>query len=218
MKFRLDFGFAIALTFAGLLSACSTGENKPYFRTEGVAPPPSNCAVDPRSFAKAESIPDFTETSGCGARNAYYVYEISGIAFSQPATIRCEVADTLAEWIANSVQPHAKAIFGQNVVSFKILASYACRPRNNKRGTKLSEHGMANAIDIGAFTLADGREINVQNDWYSGPAQNRAFLRAVRSEACGPFHTVLGPGSDAEHHNHIHLDLQKERGGGPYCR
>jgi hypothetical protein len=76
---------------------------------------------------------------------------------------------------------------------------------------------MANAIDIAAFTLADGEEINVLDDWYSGPSENRAFLRAIRSEACGPFHTVLGPGSDAAHRDHIHLDLQKERGGGPYC-
>lgn len=217
MSFSLDFSFAVALTFASLLSACSTGIDKPYFQTEGVAPPPSNCAIDPHSFGKVESVPDFTEASGCGGRNVYRVYEISGISFSQPALVRCEVADTLAEWIANTIQPRAKAIFGQTVKSFKIAASYACRPRNNVRGAKLSEHGLANAIDIAAFTLADGREINVQNDWYSGPAENRSFLRAIRSEACGPFHTVLGPGSDAEHHDHIHLDLQKERGGGPYC-
>ena len=76
---------------------------------------------------------------------------------------------------------------------------------------------MANAIDIAAFTLEDGREVNVLDDWYSGTSESRAFLRAVRSEACGPFHTVLGPGSDAEHRDHIHLDLQRERSGGPYC-
>ena len=217
MQLRLDFSLATALTFAAALSACSTGIEKPYFRTAGVVPPPNYCPIDPRSFGKAESVPDFTEPSGCGARNAYRVYEISGIGFSQPALVRCELADTLAEWIANTVQPRAKRTFGQNVVSFKVAASYSCRPRNNVHGAKLSEHGMANAIDIAAFTLADGHEINVQNDWYSGTAQNRAFLRAVRSEACGPFHTVLGPGSDAEHHDHIHLDLQKERSGGPYC-
>ena len=217
MRARLDHGIALALTFAAMLSACSSGVDKPYFRTEGVATPTSNCAIDPRSFGKAESVPDFTDPNGCGGRNVYRVYDISGITFSQPALIRCEVADTLAEWIANTVQPRAKAIFGQNIVSFKIAASYSCRPRNNVRGAKLSEHGMANAIDIAAFTLADGQEINVLDDWYSGPSENRAFLRAIRSEACGPFHTVLGPGSDAEHKDHIHLDLQKERSGGPYC-
>jgi hypothetical protein len=217
MRARLDLGIAFALTFAAMLSACSSGVDKPYFRTEGVAIPTSNCAIDPRSFGNAESVPDFTNSNGCGGRNIYRVYDISGVSFSQPALVRCEVADTLAEWIANTVQPRAKAIFGQNVVSFKVAASYSCRPRNNVRGAKLSEHGMANAIDIAAFTLADGYEINVLDDWYSGPSENRTFLRSIRSEACGPFHTVLGPGSDAEHKDHLHLDLQKERGGGPYC-
>jgi hypothetical protein len=214
---HLNIGFATALTFAALLSACSSGVEKPYFRTSGVATPVSNCSIDPQSFGRAEAVDDFTDPSGCGARNAYRVYDISGVSFSQPALIRCEVANTLAEWIANTVQPRAKAIFGQSIVRFKVAASYACRPRNNKRGAKLSEHGMANAIDLAAFTLTDGREINVEHDWYSGPADNRAFLRAIRAEACGPFHTVLGPGSDPEHHDHIHLDLQRERGGGPYC-
>jgi hypothetical protein len=218
MHLRIDFGFATALTFAALLSACSTQVDKPYFRTEGVSSPVSNCSVDPRSLGNIERVPDFSEHNGCGGRNVYKVYDISGISFSQPAIVRCEVADTLAEWISNTVQPRAKAIFGQNVASFKIAASYACRPRNNRSGAKLSEHGMANAIDIAAFTLANGEEINVLEDWYSGSSANRAFLRAIRSEACGPFHTVLGPGSDADHRDHIHLDLQKERGGGPYCR
>ena len=217
MKLRLDIGFAAALTCAALLSACSSSVEKPYFKTEGVTPPPSNCPVDPSSYGKAEKVSDFTEPNGCGIQNAYRVYEISGVSFSQPALVRCEIADTLADWIANTVQPRAKSIFGQNVTSFKVAASYSCRPRNNVRGAKLSEHGMGNAIDIAAFTLEDGTEINVLSDWYSGPANNRAFLRAVRADACGPFHTVLGPGSDAEHHDHIHLDLQKERSGGPYC-
>jgi hypothetical protein len=218
MRLRIDFGFATALTLAALLSACSTQVDKPYFRTEGVSSPVSNCSVDPRSLGNIERVPDFSEYNGCGGQNVYKVYDISGISFSQPAIVRCEVADTLAEWISNTVQPRAKAIFGQNVASFKIAASYACRPRNNRSGAKLSEHGMANAIDIAAFTLANGEEINVLEDWYSGSSANRAFLRAIRSEACGPFHTVLGPGSDADHRDHIHLDLQKERGGGPYCR
>ncbi|MDE2445195.1 MAG: extensin family protein [Alphaproteobacteria bacterium] len=215
---RLNLSFATALTFAAFLSACSTGVEKPYFRTEGVATPVSNCSVDPQSLGRAEPVADFTDPSGCGARRAYRVYDVSGISFSQPALIRCELADTLAEWIAGTVQPRAKAIYGQKIASFKVVASYSCRPRNGKSGAKLSEHGMANAIDIAGFTLQDGREINVERDWYSGPADNRTFLRAIRSEACGPFHTVLGPGADIEHRDHFHLDLQRERGGGPYCR
>ena len=107
MKLRLDIGFATALTCAALLSACSSGIEKPYFKTEGVAAPPSNCQIDPRTFGKAEKISDFSEPNGCGIHNAYRVYEVSGITFSQPALVRCEIADTLADWIANTDQSNS---------------------------------------------------------------------------------------------------------------
>ena len=214
---RINMGIAYALTFAALLSACSTADDPAYFQTAGVVPPSNVCPVDPRSFGNAEPVPDITEGNGCGIRNGYRVYDVSNVTLNPAATIRCELADTFNDWLNNTVQPHAKSIYGQRVVSLKILSSYSCRPRNNVSGAKLSEHGMANAIDVGSFTLADGHEIVVLTDWYGGSSADQSFLRAVRGEACGPFHTVLGPGSDAEHKNHFHLDLQHERSGGPYC-
>lgn len=142
---------------------------------------------------------------------------LANIAFSEPAQITCSEANSLNAWVASSVQPAAREIYGQQVVAFKVAASYACRPRNNLRGAKLSEHGHGNAIDIAAFTLADGREIVVLTGYY-GNRQDQRFLRTVRAQACGIFHTVLGPGSDAFHANHIHLDMQALRhNGGTYC-
>ena len=87
---------------------------------------------------------------------------------------------------------------------------------NSQRGAKLSEHGQGDAIDIAGFTLANGREVVVARDYY-GNAQDQRFLRTIRAQACGPFHTVLGPGSDPFHRDHIHLDRQHERSGGAYC-
>ena len=198
------------------LTACSTSQRSPLFETDGVQKPEQSCAVDPRRFAKAEPIRDFSEGNGCGVTNGYRVFATSGVSFSQPATVTCNVANTFNDWLQDTVQPHAQEIYGEKVTSIKIAASYSCRPRNNVRGARLSEHGMGNAIDVAGFTLADGREISVVDDYY-GSRDNRTFLRTVRSEACGPFHTVLGPGSDANHKDHIHLDLQRERSGGPYC-
>lgn len=37
-----------------------------------------------------------------------------------------------------------------------------------------------------------------------------------RKGACGTFNTVLGPGSDRFHRDHLHFDTA--RGRGPYCR
>jgi hypothetical protein len=206
----------LTLILAAFLSACSSGIDKSYFETAGVIRPVNSCAVDPQTFAKAEPIDDFSEGNGCGVSNGYKVFAVSDVAFSQPATITCNVANTFNGWLENSVQPNAKNIYGERVVAVKVAASYACRPRNNVRGAKLSEHGMGNAIDIAGFTLASGKEVTVLTDYYGGGEDSR-FLKNVRSDACGPFNTVLGPGSDASHKDHLHMDLQRERGGGPYC-
>ena len=74
-----------------------------------------------------------------------------------------------------------------------------------------------NAIDISGFTLADGRVVTVKGGWAGGPAE-RGFLRAVRLGACDLFTTVLGPGYDANHHDHLHLDLARHGGSGRVCK
>ena len=205
----------LAATVLGL-AACSSGQRSLLYETEGVSQPEQSCAVDPRNFAKAEPVKDFSAGNGCGVANGYRIFASSGVSFSQPATVTCNVANTFNSWLQDAVQPRAAEIFGSKVIAIRIAASYACRPRNNVRGAKLSEHGMGNAIDVSGFTLADGRVISVESDYY-GSRANKEFLRTIRSEACGPFHTVLGPGSDASHNDHLHFDLQKMRSGGPYC-
>ena len=199
-----------------ILAACSSGRRDAAFTLDGVSAPVRSCQINPQSFGQAEPIKDFAEGNGCGITNGYRVFSVANISFSQPATVTCGIADTLNLWIEQSVQPAAQRIYGSPVASFKVAASYACRPRNNVHGAKLSEHGFGNAIDLAGFTLANGREIIVERDYYGQP-QDQQFLRTIRGQACGPFHTVLGPGSDYEHRNHIHLDMQKERSGGPYC-
>ena len=199
------------------LASCSSGRHSAEFTLEGVKAPPLVCPADPRTFAVATPIPDFSEGNGCGITQGYRVMSLDSIVFSEPARITCAEANSLNIWVQSSVQKAANEIYGQQVVAFKIAASYACRPRNNVRGAKLSEHGHGNAIDISSFTLADGHEIVVLTGYY-GNAQDQRFLRTVRAQACGIFHTVLGPGSDSYHRDHIHLDMQALRhNGGVYC-
>ncbi len=95
------------------------------------------------------------------------------------------------------------------------MASYSCRPRNGVAGNKMSEHGRGRAIDIGGFTLRDGSEITVLDDW--GTRREGPLLHALHEAACGIFGTVLGPRSDRFHANHFHLDTASYRSG-PYCR
>jgi hypothetical protein len=127
------------------------------------------------------------------------------------------MAEPLRDWFDNTVQPNAERQFGEKVVGVDIAASYSCRPRNNQRGAKMSEHGYGNAIDISAFTLESGRKVSVLEGW-RGSSGERRFLNGVHDEACGEFHTVLGPNSDRNHRDHIHLDLQNRRSGSHYCR
>lgn len=215
MKFY--FNRAAVFFLIVFLASCSAGRRSAEFTLDGVQPAPSVCPADPRTFADAVPIPDFHEGNGCGISQGYRVMSLDNISFSEPAQITCAEANSLNVWVQSSVQKVAREIYGQQVVAFKVAASYACRARNNVRGAKLSEHGHGNAIDIASFTLANGREIVVLTGYY-GNAQDQRFLRTVRAQACGIFHTVLGPGSDSYHRDHIHLDMQALRhNGGVYC-
>ncbi len=137
------------------------------------------------------------------------------IDFSTKAIIGCDLAETLATWFDGTVQAKARAILGGKVDGIRVAASYACRTRDSIPGAKISEHAFGRAIDISAFRV-DGRWIDVKSGWGSDDADGD-FLAAVRTSACGPFKTVLGPGSDEFHTDHFHLDLEPRRNGSTYC-
>lgn len=158
--------------------------------------------------------------SPCGATHPFKVSAALGghVGLRPSATLQCGMIPAVDRWLAEVVQPAAHRHFGTGVADLSVMSSYACRPRNNVLGAKLSEHGRANAIDIGGFRLADGRKVLVLSGW-NGAYDEQAFLREVRAGACGIFKTVLGPGSDRYHANHFHLDLARHnRRGSSYCK
>ena len=87
------------------------------------------------------------------------------VILNPPATLSCPMADTLGEWLRNTVQPKAKALFGSPVVKIQNASSYVCRNRYNGTNTLLSEHALANAFDISQFLLANGTRITVLDHW-----------------------------------------------------
>ena len=207
---------SVCVALALVVTACSDSSSRKYFETKGLRTPASACTVDPRSLGQAQAMPDIEEGNGCEVRNRYSVSSLAGVRFSQPATMNCGLAAPLNTWLDGTVQSSAVDAFGERVVGIDVAASYACRGRNNERGAKMSEHGFGNAIDISAFTLESGRKVSVLADW-NGDRDAKKFLRQVRGEAGGEFATVLGPGSDAYHRDHIHLDLQNRWSGSAYC-
>jgi hypothetical protein len=107
--------------------------------------------------------------------------------------------------------------FGSPVIEIKQIAAYSCRAMVGSGSSHISEHAFGNAIDIAAFTLADGRRISVQEGWHGTPEQ-QGFLRDVHLAACENFTTVLAPGYNAAHYNHIHVDLMRRPSGDRPCR
>lgn len=161
---------------------------------------------------RLQSIPG--RVSGCGVEEPVKVTSVSGIALSQPITVDCRTAVTFNAWVEQALIPLTRKL-GGGVREITIFASYACRPRNNQRGAKISEHGKGHAVDVGGFTLANGVELTVLDDW--NDRQHGALMQQLHRVACGPFGTVLGPKSDRFHQNHFHFDTARYRSGS-YCR
>ena len=158
--------------------------------------------------------------SVCGALQPF---EMTGAAdgrvtLKPAAMLRCPMVPAVEHWVQTVVEPAARRHFGVPLAEIKVAASYACRPMNHKSGAFLSEHGHANALDVAAFVLADGRRISVLSGWWGDPRE-RVFLRAVHRGSCNVFTTVLGPDYDRLHRDHFHLDLaRRQHGNGRVCK
>ena len=133
------------------------------------------------------------------------------------ATLACPIVSALDRWLADSVQPAAMRWFGVRVVEIKQISAYSCRGMNGNPHAHISEHAFGNALDIAAFTLADGRRITVKGGWRGMP-EEQGFLRDVQAAACQQFNTVLAPGSNAHHEDHIHVDLMRRASGRTICQ
>ncbi len=138
------------------------------------------------------------------------------VAVTPNATLACPMVSALDQWIATSVQPSAMRWFGQPVAEIKQISAYSCRGMNGNPRARISEHAFGNALDIASFTLADGRRITVKDGW-RGPPEEQGFLRDVQGSACDRFSTVLAPGSNAFHYDHIHVDLMRRGNGHRAC-
>jgi Extensin-like protein C-terminus len=136
------------------------------------------------------------------------VASVGPVAVRPAATLACPIVSALDRWLADSVQPAATRWFGARVVEIKQISAYSCRGMNGNAGAHISEHAFGNALDIAVFTLADGRRITVKDGWRGLP-EEQGFLRDVQAAACQQFSTVLAPGSNAYHYDHIHVDLMR---------
>lgn len=166
--------------------------------------------------AKYAPLNDRYYAPGCQAVGSVRLDRLQGdkgqFALANLGPVSCPLAERFAGWARFGVDRAARQILGSPLARIETMGSYACRSVGGS--ARLSAHARAEAIDVGGFVLADGRRISVRTGWSGSSSQERAFLRTVHQSACKRFGTVLGPGYNAAHADHLHVEL----GAGTFCR
>jgi hypothetical protein len=187
------------------------------FNAAEVTSQPSDCRLRLEALAAIAPMPRLIGPGACGGRDmveldAVLLADRSRVALKPAPVLRCDMAESLTAWIRDEAAPRVGAT-GAALRSVETYDDFECRGRNRVIGAILSEHGKGNAVDVRAFTLADGRAI-VLTDMTA----SRELRAGLRESACERFTTVLGPGSDGHHDGHIHLDIAERRQGYRICQ
>ena len=194
------------------------GAEKPAEQAAPAPRPPSACRLAlTEEIAIAPSIPDIHGAGGCGGEDlvrleAVVLPDQHRVSLKPAATLRCAMASAIADWIRTDMAPLASTL-GTVISDLDNFDSFDCRGRNGVVGAKLSEHGHANALDVRALKLANGQSIALTER-----ATPRDLRERVLHSVCARFSTVLGPGSDGYHEDHVHLDLIERRNNYKICQ
>lgn len=221
------FRVAISLLFAVGISGCSVlpesrASAGPDARQTQRALPSSpqgrQCLASlGRSGTQFQALPDKYYGAGCSTLNSVQLTSLQGdsgqFTLASAGPVTCPTANAMAAWARYGVDRAARQLLGSPLQRIETMGTYACR--NVAGSGRRSAHARADAVDVAAFVLADGRRIAVAQDWSGGSATEQEFLRVVHRSACRRFGTVLGPNYNAAHRDHFHLE-----GGGDssFCR
>lgn len=218
---------ALLLALAPALAAC--GSLVPDGKTQRTVAAPSrsqSVAVSPRgqqclaelsaTGSRFNALPDKYYGAGCSTVNAVSLTSLKGdrstLELANMGPVTCPTAEALSGWARFGVDRAARQILGSPLRRIETMGSYACR--NVAGSSKRSAHARAEAVDVAAFILEDGRRISVLDDWSGGSAKEREFLRVVQKSACKRFGTVLSPEYNAAHRDHFHLEWSSSS----FCR
>ncbi|MCK9908986.1 extensin family protein [Microbacteriaceae bacterium K1510] len=189
----------------------------PDFNTADVTADLSACNLRLAKIAAIDPMPRLIGPGACGGGDivrldAVLLGDNKRVTLKPAPYLRCPMAEQLALWVRDEAVPRTAAL-GAALQAVETYDDFECRGRNRQTGGKLSEHGKANAIDVRGLTLADGRFIALTDVHAS-----KELRTSLRDSACARFTTVLGPGSDSHHEEHIHLDLLERRNGYRICQ
>ncbi len=173
---------------------CLSGLRAAGFEIEPAEPPKAAnelCRIETPVRLKAVPVPTRPETA---------------VRLTDQPVMACRFAGPLGHWIGDLVAPLVAGIKGTELRAIRTGPGFECRNRNGAATGKLSSHAEGLAIDIAGFELANGSTLRIKPD--AGAPPDPA-LAALRTAACGWFTTILGPGSDAAHHDHLHVDIEQ---------
>ena len=157
----------------------------------------------------------------CGIARPIRVEQIlPGLVLEGGAVMRCDTAQALGSWARDFLQPAAARLPGApRVTGLRLGTIHECRARvgTGQETPKLSEHALGNAIDISAVVLSQDEPLVIGPRADTGDLAE-AFQRTIRASGCLFFSTVLGPGSNAAHDDHLHLDIASRPGGWRLCQ
>lgn len=168
-------------------------------------------------IAVFQPLPPLVGEGACGAMEAIRLDGIvlaggGRVMLTTPAILACPMAEAVVQWVRDDVAPAANRL-GAPLHAIENYGSYECRGRNRVVGARLSEHGLAGALDVRALRLANGRAVPLGRS-----VGTLKFREEMRATACARFTTVLGPTSDGYHEDHIHFDVAQRRNGFKLCQ
>jgi hypothetical protein len=189
----------------------------PDFDSAAATSEPTECDTRILAIAVTEPLPRLIGPDACGGSDMLRLVAAlrpdgSRIEIRPAPVLRCAFAESVAAWLRDEAAPRVDKL-GAPLRTVETFDDFECRGRNRVAGAKLSEHGKGNAVDVRSFTLADGRSIGLTD-----VSVAKDFRDEIRDSACRRFTTVLGPGADAQHESHIHLDLIERSHGYRMCQ
>ncbi len=169
-----------------------------------------------RLGVKFRDVARIRDSASCGIDWPVEVTGFSGnVGLKPAATLSCQMALAFASWTKEELAPAARWRYFSGVKTIHQGSSYSCRSIAGSR--TISEHAKGNALDVMRIELKNGNDIDVRKPgWFA--FRQRGLLNNVRSDACGYFSTVLGPGYNADHKDHFHFDIKERRNGYRACK
>jgi hypothetical protein len=128
----------------------------------------------------------------------------ASVRLPEEPMLACRFAERFGHFVGDLAAPLIAGRLSFDLKGVRTGPGYECRNRNRAASGHISAHALGIAVDVAGFELTNGKALPIKPN---GDTRGHAAVEAIRTAACGWFTTVLGPGSDAAHSDHMHLDI-----------